>query len=182
MRRIVIALLLCVVFACTCLAQQPDPNAPASKEDVQRFLDAMHTRDMVHQMMDAMSKPMHQMVHEQCAREKDKLPADCEEHLNRLMDDMFQKMPWDEMIAAMIPTYQKHFTKGDIDALVTFYTSPTGQKLIREMPAITAESMQNVMPMMRKYIDSMNTRMQDEVSEMKKESQPKSTPNQAKPN
>ena len=31
---------------------------------------------------------------------------------------------------AMVPAYQKHFTKGDIDNLVAFYSSPTGEEVI----------------------------------------------------
>ena len=34
------------------------------------------------------------------------------------------------MMQSMVPAYQKHFTKGDIDNLVAFYSSPTGEKVI----------------------------------------------------
>ena len=84
------------------------------------------------------------------------------------VDDMMKDMPFDEMMQAMVPTYQKHFTKGDLDALVVFYTSPTGQKLLREMPAITAESMTAIMPIMRQHMDAMSRRLQQETDEMLK--------------
>ena len=35
-----------------------------------------------------MSKPIHQMAREQCAKDKDKLPADFEARLNKFMDRM----------------------------------------------------------------------------------------------
>jgi len=82
-------------------------------------------------------------------------------------------MPFDEMIQAMVPAYQKHFTKGDIDSLVAFYSSPTGQKILREMPAITGEAMQSMMPIMRQHMDAMNQRIQQEVADMVKKSQKK---------
>ena len=85
-----------------------------------------------------------------------------------MMDDMVKDMPFDEMIQAMVPTYQKHFTKGDMDSLLAFYTSPTGQKLLRELPAITAESMTAMMPIMRQHMDAMTRRLQQQTDEMLK--------------
>lgn len=36
------------------------------------------------------------------------------------------------MTEAMVTVYQKHFTKSDVEALIGFYSSPTGQKMLRE--------------------------------------------------
>jgi hypothetical protein len=156
------------------MAQQNAPSAPATKEDVERYLDAIHSHDMMKQMMAAMAKPMHQLVHEQYLKDKDKLPADFEERTNKLMDDMFQAMPFDEMMQAMVPVYQKHLTKGDIDALVAFYSSPTGEKMLREMPALMGESMQAMMPIMQKYMDTMKQRIEEERVAALKESEKRS--------
>jgi hypothetical protein len=111
---------------------------------------------------------MQQMNHDRYLKDKDKLPADFEARTNKMMDDMMKDMPFDEMKQAMVPTYQKHFTKGDMDGLVTFYTSPTGQKLLREMPAITAEAMTAIMPIMRQHMDAMSRRLQQQTDEMLK--------------
>ena len=42
----------------------------------------------------------------------------------------------------MVPVYQKHFTKVEMDALAEFYTAPTGQKILKEMPEVVTEAMQ----------------------------------------
>ena len=175
MRRFVLILSLCMIAAGICVGQT-DSNVPASKEDIQRFFEAMHTRDMVHQMTNSMMQPMHQMAHEECQKEKDKMPPDCEQRLSSVTDKMFSNMPFDQMIDAMIPAYQKHFTKGDIDSFVTFYASPAGQKLLRELPAITAESMQQMMPLMRKYADSIQGELQAQAAEMAKGTPEQKTP------
>ncbi len=70
----------------------------------------------------------------------------------------------------MVPAYQKHFTKGDMDALIAFYSTPTGQKVLRELPAVTAEGMQAMMPIMRKSVDKMTERAENEVAQMMKKS------------
>ena len=78
---------------------------------------------MMQKMLDAMAKPIHQMAHEQCAKDKnkrlkDKLPADCEARLNRFMDNMKKQISYDDDDndaddGARLP---ETFTKGDMDA------------------------------------------------------------------
>jgi hypothetical protein len=166
MKRIFLALSASFVFAMSGLAQQFPADAPATKEDIQKYLEVMHSREMMAQVVQSMSKPMHQMVHEQYLKDRDKLPADFEARVNKMMDDTMKAFPWDEMLQAMVPVYQKHLTKGDIDSIVAFYSAPTGQKLLKEMPAMMAEAMQAMMPLLRKQMDAMKDRMQQEVAQM----------------
>jgi uncharacterized protein len=116
-----------------------------------------------------MSKPMHKMLHEQYLKAKDKLPADFEDRMNKVMDNMMNEMPFDQMMDAMIPTYQKHFTTGDMEALTAFYSAPVGQKVLRELPSIMSESMESIMPLMRKNIERMTEQVQDQVAQMMKQ-------------
>src|SRR4029077_14162992 len=101
MKHLLIALTLCLAFATSLMAQQ-DASAPATREDIQKYLDAIHSHDMMNQMMAAMVKPMHQMVHSEYVKDKDKLPADFEERTNKMMDQMFKDMPFDEMMQATV--------------------------------------------------------------------------------
>jgi hypothetical protein len=172
MKRVLITVTLCLVFGAYGFTQGTD-DTPATREDVQRYFDVMHSRDLINKMMDAMLKPMHQMMHDQYMKDKDKLPADFETRMNRIIDDMLREMPWEEIIQAEMPAFQKHLTKGDINSIVAFYSSPSGQKLLREMPEIMAESMQSMMPIIQRYIDRMNSRVQVETAELLKESQKK---------
>lgn len=170
MNRFLIAIILCLAFSWNCVAQQAE-DIPATKEDVERYLQAINYHDMLNKMIEAMAQPMHQMVHEDYMKDKDKLPADFEAQTNQKVDTMMKNMPWDEMTQAMVPSYQKHFTKGDMDSLTAFYTSPTGEKVLREMPAIMAESMQTMMPIMRKHMEAVNQSLQQQIADMLRQSQ-----------
>ena len=171
MKRVLILLALFLTFGLAALSQEAGPDSPATREDVQKYLDAMHSDRMMRQMMDAMAGPMHKMVHEQYLRDQDKLPPDFEDRMNKLMDDMLKGMPFDEMMQAMMPTYEKHFTKGELQALTQFYSTPTGQKILREMPAIMSEAMEAMTPIMMKSMDRMKRDLEQQVAEMLKESQ-----------
>jgi len=168
MRKILVAVALCFILCLTAVAQQNPADQPATQADVERYLDAIHSHDMLNQMVDAMAKPMHNMVHEQYLKDKDKLPPDFEERMTKTMDDMLKNVPWDDMMKATVPVYQKHLTKGDIDALVAFYSSPTGQKMLHELPALMAESMEAMMPVIQGHINNVTTRMQTEMADMVK--------------
>lgn len=174
MKQALLAVLLCLGSCGISLAQQTQAEAPASKEDIQRYFDVMHSKEMMAKMVDAMNKPMHQLIHEQYLKDKDKLPPDFEVRIAKIMNDTMKTFPWAEMLDAMVPVYQKHLTKRDVDELVAFYSTPTGQKLLRELPEITAEAMQSAMPLLKKNIEAMNQRVQEEVAAMVKESGTKS--------
>lgn len=169
MKNFFLCVSLCFGLILPAVSQQPE-EVPASREDVEKYLHAIHSHEMMQQMAVAMSKPMHKMVHDQYVKDKDKLPADFEDRMNKIMDNMMKEMRFDEMIDAMVPTYQKHFTKGDMDALTAFYSAPVGQKVLRELPSIMSESMENMMPIMRKNIEHMSEQVQEQIAEMMKQS------------
>jgi hypothetical protein len=64
-----------------------------------------------------------------------------------------------------------------MDALVAFYSGPTGQKVLRELPAVMAEAMEAMRPILSKTMDRMTERMQQEVAQMKKDSPKKPATN-----
>jgi hypothetical protein len=167
MKRPALAVLACLLFASISVAQQTDANAPASKADVERYLDVMHSRQMMKDMMEVMTVQMHKMIHEQVLKQPN-LPPDSEERLDKTIDAAYKDMPLDQLLDAMIPVYQKHLTKGDVDGLVAFYSSPTGEKMLKEMPAIMAESMQAASGVMQEMMAKMTQRVNDEIAQMQK--------------
>jgi uncharacterized protein len=171
MKRLLVVLVLGFLSATTCIAQQAASDQPASKEDVERYLDAMHTRELMKSTMEAVSKQIRQIMHEELQKTPN-LPPDAEAQMNQMYDKMMKTMPADELLDSMIPVYQKHFTKGDIDSLVAFYATPTGKKMVAELPAITQEAMQASSGVMRKFMDQAMQQMQDQIAQMQKNNQP----------
>lgn len=169
MKKVCLILAISFILCVPAFAQQNPADAPAAQADVEKYLDVMHSREMANQMIEAMAKPMQQMVHEQYLKHQDLLSPDYETKLNKMVQDMLKDMPWEEMMQAMVPAYQKHFTKGDMDALSAFYSTPTGQKILREMPGLMADSMQIMMPFMQQHIERMTGRLQEEEVAMLKE-------------
>jgi uncharacterized protein len=173
MKRSALLLIACLLLGSVSFAQQNPADAPASKQDMEKYLAIMHTRDVMKTMMDAMSKQMHQIFAEQLKKDPAMTPQ-AEARVNKMMDDIIKSMPIDDLMDAMIPVYQKHFTKGNIDDLLAFYSTPTGQKVIKELPAITAEAMQAATPIYKTMMATAMQRVQDELAQMQKGNDPSS--------
>jgi uncharacterized protein len=167
MKRTILALFACLLLASVSFAQQNPADAPASKEDIEKYLEIMNSRNNMKSMMNVMAKQMHQMAVEH-AKKDPSLPPDYVARMDKAGDDLIKGIPIDELIDAMIPVYQNHLTKGDVEYLVAFYSSPTGKKFIREMPAIMSEAMKASTGIMEKMMAKTMQRVDDEVAQEQK--------------
>src|SRR5262249_42889308 len=85
--------------------------------------------------------------------------------LDGMVDDIVGAQ-LDDLINAIIPIYQRHLTKTDIEEMIRFYSSPVGQKLLREQPQIIQESMQAGAAAQQRRIEEMNAKIQERLQEM----------------
>ena len=156
--------LLLVCIPCLVRAQATVSIAPdaASREDVKKLFDLMSSREQMRQTLQKVLAQMRAMNREQM---KKRQPGITEEELaraDRLSEDFIRDFPLDDMLNDMIPIYQKHFSKSEIDSLAAFYSSPTGQKFLHEMPAVTAETMQSALPRIQAAVDAALKRAEQE--------------------
>ena len=170
-----------VLAASTAFAQQSAPSpgdTPASKEDIQKLFDVMQIHQQMRQVMDAMTKQQTAMIDETLKKRYPQTSAEKIARADRMIQETMKDMPMDAMLDDMIPIYQRHFSKTDIDAMSTFYASPTGQKMMREMPALTSESMQASYARMQKQMDAMTKQAEQIVKEdqEKQQSSPAAPP------
>ncbi len=170
MKRPVLAFVLILLLASVAAAQDTTADAPASKEDIQRYLDTIHTSDLMKKMINTMAAQMQQMMHNQIVKQNN-LPPDAEARIDKAMDDAFKNFPVDDMLQAMIPVYQKYLTRGDVDALIAFYSTPVGQKMIAETPAMTADALKASSGIIQKMMSNEMQEMQDQLAQMEKENQ-----------
>jgi hypothetical protein len=163
MKRLLIAL-ACLAFCAPALAQTADE--PASTDDIILYLRTMHSHDMFQRVMEVQSQNMQQLLRDQVMKEKGSVPPEFDAHFKKVMEDMIKNMPIDQITQAMIPAYQKHFTKGDITAMSAFYSSPVGQKVLQELPVVMQEGSQAAMPIMTKYLSEWKDRMQQDLKDL----------------
>lgn len=143
MKRLTLVLMLCSLVAPVfSMAQQANDSEVPDKADVLKFLDLMHARTQMVQVLDEMARQMRTGAIQGF---KQKVPDATPEQLakvEKMFDGIFKSLPVDDMVNAVVPIYQKHLTKSDLEAITAFYSSPPGQKILKEMPAIMSEAMQ----------------------------------------
>ena len=145
-----LALSLCA-GAQTTVSIAPDA---ASKEDVKKLFDVMASHEQMDQMMRQVFAQMRSLDRERMKKQRPDITEAELARIDSASEDLIKKLPVDEMLNDMVPIYQRHFTKSEIDALVVFYSSPPGQKFLHEMPAVTAETMRAVYPRIQKEVDA----------------------------
>jgi hypothetical protein len=173
-----IVLLVCMLSA-FCIAQTKDAanhapsvaNSTPSKEEVLKFLEVLRIKAQLTQYFAGVAKQAKAGAEEGF---KHKVPDATPEQLSQVdkfAESLFANMPIDEMVDAMIPIYQKHLTKDDLDGILAFYSSPVGQKLQREQPAMMQEGMQVGGEIGRRRLSGMMQQMDDFVGKLAQEQQ-----------
>jgi len=160
MTRILRVTVLFLMIALPALAQMADSasSTPATRDDILKLFDTMHIRDQMRLVMDSVAKQQSEMVREGLKKRAPQMTEQDLARLDQFTSDVLKDFPVDGMLDDMIPVYQKHLNKADVDAMNAFYQSPTGQKMLREMPAMTAESMQASSPRIQAMMDKVMER------------------------
>jgi uncharacterized protein len=161
----------CVLAVSVCAGAQTTvsvaPDA-ASKEDVRKLFDVMASREQMAQMMQQVFAQMRMMNREQLKKSNPEITDAELARRDRESEDLVKNFPLDEMLNDMIPVYQRHFTKSEIESLTAFYSSPTGQKFLHEMPGVTAETMRVTYPRIQAEIDAAMKRAEQKSDSPKK--------------
>jgi len=175
MKRAVLALLALVLMASACHVVADDQ--PASREDVVRMLNAIGMQQQAERMQTVMLQQV-----------KATLPVADEEHLTpaqrarmqditaRMLADIMTAYPPSDAINDLVPIYQKHFTKRDVDAIAAFYQSPSGRKFVEKTPEIMGEFMAVLLPQMQAKIKPIIDKYQKEMEDAtRRPAQPEET-------
>jgi hypothetical protein len=133
----------------------------ATKEDIETLFTTMHIREQVHKMIDGMMAQMKQITHENVRKHVPNITQKELDRIDAMTDTTMKSYNLDDIFNDMIPIYQRHLTKADITAMLAFYESPTGRKLLREQPAMIAESMEISRTRMEKVMGELMDKIED---------------------
>jgi len=103
--------------------------------EVLKLLKLMRTDDLMLQGIDMVLKAqIPQMEAELENSETSDFPL--EEYVERIQ----QRVDVDSLLYQMIPLYNYHYTREEINGLITFYETPLGCKLTKVLPHVMEES------------------------------------------
>lgn len=161
--QIAVILLALFSFSLTALAQttpaagptaKAQPQSPAktataaeasnvaSREQIMKLLDLLQVPESLNMTLDAMKEQMKDGA-VQMFREKVPNPSPAQvKSVHAIVDEEFKKIGMEDLIEDVVPIYQKHLSRSDVEAVIKFYSSPVGQKIRKEQPAMARESLQ----------------------------------------
>jgi len=160
---------LCVSLVVTVSAysqQVASVDAGASRADIARLLDLVHVGDQMALMRDGLVTNMKQSAETTFKKKVPDATAEQVAVLNGMVDDAFQDFPIDELLDAIVPIYQKHLSPADVNKMIEFYSTPTGQKVIAEMPAMMKEAMQAGAELTRARMDTITQRIDKRMKQL----------------
>ena len=156
----------------SCLLAQ-SASAPATREDILKLFAVMDTEAQVLQTMQQVMAQSQVMAHQAMKKRHPEMTSEQLARMDKESAEIARSFPVDQMVEDMIPVYQKHLTKADVDAMIGFYSSPSGKKILHDMPAIMVESMEAVYPRLQKNMDDILRRLDEQADEEEKKAQPK---------
>ena len=171
MKKLIVAAFV-VLLGCAPAFCQQQLNA-ATKEDVEELMTITGSRARIQQMWTAMGQQMASTATDTYKlKHPDATPLELRkvaEATGRAFQDEIAVFSVDELLDAVVPVYQQHLTHADIRTLIDFYNSETGQKYLKELPALTSESMAVIQPIVKKHLPEMQAAAEKAIQETMKD-------------
>jgi hypothetical protein len=165
--------------AAAAAAPAPAASAPVpadqqpSKEQLLKLFEVMRVHEQFQNVMKMIPGALQQQLHAQMRESNAKLPggakptpaqqAKLEEIMSRYMQKTMNIYTSDEAMEDMIPIYQRHISRTDVDGLIAFYGSQAGQHLLDAQPAIMREYMPVVMQRVMQRSKELTGEMAKEI-------------------
>lgn len=116
---------------------------PAREQDIVRLLETTGTADAVRRTIDQLIPVVLANMKKPLKRQYPNIPERVFGILEEEIAAAF-KTHFDDLIAAVVPVYAKHFSRDEIGDIIAFYETPTGRKLVRLLPEMQNDSVQAV--------------------------------------
>ncbi|MDH5822469.1 DUF2059 domain-containing protein [Luteimonas sp. RD2P54] len=154
----VLALMALLLTAPLAFAQQP------SEAQVDRLLEVMRARQTVETMLPQVQASQQQMVAQLTAGEElgKEERARLDAVVARSNQRIAETLTWDKLEPLYSDIYAQTFSPEDVDAMIEFYASPAGQKLLDKMPQL----MQNTMVAVQQLVMPMLQQLEQDIREL----------------
>lgn len=164
MRMPILALLICVGMPAlgagqTRAAARTRADAVSSKhEDTEKLMELVGTRDILRELFD-------QDIDAQIEAMRRARPDVSDEFWEEFTAEFKRQASPDELMKAILPIYDKHFSHQEIRQLIAFYESPLGRKISTTLPEIQRESLEAGRVWGEQLGDRMNARLKQRLAE-----------------
>lgn len=149
---------------CLVLAICSAADAPPTDASIKQLLEVSHVRTLLDSMttqMDSLMKnamaqaTQGQQITPEVQQEIDQVQADVKSQMKSVLD-------WSKLEPMYVRIYQKSFNQQEIDGMLAFYKTPTGQAVLSKMPLV----LQNTMTEVQQLLQPMMQHLQQKQHEI----------------
>jgi hypothetical protein len=149
---------------------QPLPADAPTRAEVLKLFDIMQITRTMDAAIGAAKQQTREMAEQMASERLPEATPEQKQQIKEMLDDVMAKAlgpsAIKEMMDATIPVYQRHMKRADLEAMVAFYSSPAGQRILREQPAMVQESMQVASGIQQKMARTMYQRIDERIEEI----------------
>jgi hypothetical protein len=116
---------------------------PASTQSVEKLLQLTQAQMQARSMRMYAEPMLRQMVSQAIVQQTSGKPLtqpqrQAEDKLNKQVNELFNtELSWDKLEPQVVSAYTQVFEQKEIDDILAFYQSPSGQALLHKMPLVT---------------------------------------------
>jgi hypothetical protein len=134
MKRILLAISLVACSGFFDASRGQTPVAPAKAENIRRLLEITGSHNLGQQMIDQMMEVLRKSL-------PDRYPVSVRDKILSIYEEEMHKgFTVEKVNAAIIPIYDKYLTADELIALIAFYETPLGKKVVGTLPQIFSEA------------------------------------------
>ncbi len=144
-------------------------DRPPREDSIKRLMAITESRKLVEGMMSQLDGVMKTTMKQATAGQplnpaQEAVMMDMQ---GKLVAAMKEELAWEKLEPMYVEIYQKTFTQKEVDDMLTFYKSPSGQALIKKMPLVLQSSMQMTQSRIGALFPKIQQISQDAAERMK---------------
>lgn len=138
-------------------------DRPASEASIKHLLEVTKTKKLVDGMMSKMdemrtSSMKLAMSGQALTPQQDEAVLEMQQKMAGVLKD---ELDWETLEPMYIEIYKETFTQKEVDGMLLFYKTPSGQAVIKKMPVVMEAAMQ----MMQKRVATIVPKLQQIITE-----------------
>ncbi|MGB4074720.1 DUF2059 domain-containing protein [Pseudomonas sp.] len=155
---------LCAALILTCGSAQVLADAKSHAADAERFLLLARADKLAVPVYAQVQQMFAQRFAESNAPQSEK--AVLETYQAQANAALEQAVGWDKLKPDMVKLYTSTFSEQEMKALISFYESPLGKKVLEKMPTLTAQSAQLTQGKLETAVPKVNQLLADMTAKL----------------
>lgn len=158
-----------VLLACLALSPAIAAEPPASEASVRELLSVTQSKKLVDSTMGQIDAMMQNSMKQALGAQP--LTADQQRGMDTMRTKMIallrEDMKWETLEPMFVDIYKQSFTQKEVDGMLDFYRSESGQAVIAKMPVVMQHTMQAMQGRMATMLPKIQQLQREAIAEFK---------------